>query len=101
MKVSVIIPVYNVEKSVKECLESVLNQTLEEIEIICIHDAGEDTSFQIVRKMTAGDHRVCLIENKENIGLAATRNVGLLKSEHYQNAVGVLYTTFYYIMYLK
>ena len=80
MKVSVIIPVYNVEKYVKECVESVMNQTLKDIEIICIHDAGTDDSWDIVKKLQKEDDRIVLLENEENVGLAATRNVGMDKA---------------------
>ena len=49
MKVSIIIPVYNVEKFLKECLESLIHQTLEDIEIICINDCSTDNSLEIGR----------------------------------------------------
>ena len=52
-KVSVIIPVYNVEKYVEECLRSVMNQTLKDIEIICIEDAGADSSKDIIKRLMA------------------------------------------------
>lgn len=77
MKVSVIIPVYNVEKYIEECLESVLNQTLQEIEIICINDASTDSSWEVVQKFAARDSRLILLENEKNCGLAYTRNKGL------------------------
>jgi len=48
MKVSVIIPVYNAEKYLEQCLESLLNQTLKEIEIICVDDGSEDRSVEII-----------------------------------------------------
>lgn len=51
VKVSVIIPVYNVEKYLKECLDSIVNQTLKEIEIICIDDGSTDNSLKILRIM--------------------------------------------------
>ncbi len=80
MKVSVIIPIYNVEPFVKDCLDSVRGQTLEDLEIICIHDAGQDRSFEIVKSIAAKDRRIRLLENDRNLGLAATRNRGLLQA---------------------
>lgn len=77
MKVSVIIPVYNVEPYVAECLESVQRQTLRDIEILCINDASTDGSFEIVRKLAAEDQRIQCYENSRNLGLASTRNCGL------------------------
>lgn len=77
MKVSVIIPVYQVEPYVEDCLKSVLGQTLQDLEIICIHDAGQDQSWDVVKAVTAGDSRVRLFENERNMGLAAVRNRGL------------------------
>lgn len=77
MKVSVIIPVYNVENYIRECVFSVTNQTLDEIEIICVNDAGTDNSWEIVREIATMDNRIVLLENAKNAGLAATRNKGL------------------------
>lgn len=81
VKVSVIIPVYNVEKYVKECLLSVMGQTLNEIEIICINDGSTDKSWEIVQELTAGDSRFILLENEKNSGLAYTRNRGLITAQ--------------------
>lgn len=76
IKVSVIIPVYNVEKYLHECLNSVVNQTLYEIEIICINDGSTDNSLEILKRYKKIDSRIILIE-QENKGLGATRNNGL------------------------
>ena len=75
-KVSIIIPVYNVEQYLKECLESVLNQSLAEIEIICINDGSTDSSPQILRDYASKDKRIKVI-NKANSGYGHTMNVGL------------------------
>ena len=77
MKVSVIIPVYNVEPYITDCLESVRRQTLKDIEILCVNDASTDGSFEIVKKLAADDQRIQCFENSRNLGLASTRNYGL------------------------
>ncbi len=77
VKVSVIIPIYNVERYIEECLESVTLQKLKEIEIICINDASTDSSEEIVRRYKECDKRIVLMRNDCNRGLAYTRNVGL------------------------
>ena len=81
MKVSVVIPVYNVEKYVEECLRSVMNQTLKDIEIICIEDAGSDSSKDIIKRLMGEDSRISLFVNKENMGLASVRNLGMEKAK--------------------
>ena len=75
--ISIIIPVFNTEKYVRECLESVLNQTISNYEIICIDDSSEDKSLQIVNEYMMSDSRIRLIENKTNKGLSAVRNCGI------------------------
>ena len=76
IKVSVIIPVYNVEKYLEECLQSVCNQTLKDIEIICINDGSKDKSGQILKDFAQKDKRIVLIEQK-NQGVSIARNNGL------------------------
>ena len=75
-KVSVIIPVYNVEKYLRECLDSIVTQTLRDIEIICINDGSTDNSLEILKKYAQKDNRIVLI-NKENEGVSASRNIGI------------------------
>lgn len=75
-KISVIIPVYNVEQYLRECLDSVVNQTLKDIEIICVNDGSTDNSLQILEEYAQKDNRIKII-NKENRGLASARNKGL------------------------
>lgn len=77
MKVSVVIPVYNVELYVEDCLRSVMDQTLQDIEIICVEDAGQDNSIDIIRRLMEEDSRISLFVNDKNMGLASTRNRGL------------------------
>ena len=76
-KVSVIIPVYNVEQYLAECLDSVVNQTLREIEIICVDDASTDSSLAILRSYAARDDRIKLIEAEHSGSPGTVRNVGL------------------------
>lgn len=75
-KVSVIIPVFNVEKYVEECLDSLLNQTLKDIEIICVDDGSKDKSLSILEKYAAKNNRVKVM-HQENQGAGAARNLGL------------------------
>lgn len=75
IKVSVIIPVYNVENYIEECVESVINQTLKEIEIIIVNDGTKDNSIKKIEKYLSNP-RVILI-NKENGGVSSARNTGL------------------------
>jgi glycosyltransferase involved in cell wall biosynthesis len=69
----VIIPVYNVEKYLRECLDSVVNQTMREIQIICVNDGSPDGSPAILDEYAAKDDRIFII-NKENGGLSSARN---------------------------
>ena len=75
-KVSVIIPVYNVEKYLRECLDSVVNQTIKDIEIICVNDGSTDGSLDILNEYCSNDDRFVII-NQENQGLSVARNNGL------------------------
>jgi len=76
-KISVIIPVFDMEKYLQECLDTVLNQTLKEIEIICINDGSSDNSEEIINVNRKKDSRIVLI-SQENKGVAYARNAGLL-----------------------
>lgn len=75
-KVSIIIPVYNTEEYLKDCLESVINQTLDNIEIICVNDGSSDNSLRILEEYALKDKRIKLISQK-NCGLSKSRNVGI------------------------
>lgn len=76
-KVSVIIPIYNVEKYLGECLDSVLAQTLREIEIICVNDQSPDGSEAILEEYAAKDSRIIVLKNQRNMGLSGARNEGM------------------------
>lgn len=75
-KFSVIIPVYNVENYLSYCLGTVRNQTLKDLEIICVNDGSTDRSLEILQEFQKIDERIRII-NQENRGLSAARNRGL------------------------
>lgn len=75
-KVSIIVPVYNVEKYLDRCMQSLLNQTLSDIEIIMVDDGSPDRCPQMCDEYAAKDRRVRVI-HKENGGLGLARNTGL------------------------
>ena len=79
-KVSIIIPVYNVEKYIRECLDSVINQTYRNLEIICVDDCGTDNSVKIAEEYAQKDKRIKIIHHDRNKGLAITRNTGVKNS---------------------
>ncbi len=76
-KVSVIIPVYKVEKYLKECLDSVLQQTLRDIEVICIDDASPDRSGEILDFYSRNDQRVKVFHLQTNKRQGFGRNLGI------------------------
>lgn len=80
LKVSVIVPVYNTAEYLPQCLESVMNQTLKEIEIICVNDGSTDDSPQILAGYALKDERIKII-HKENCGLVAARKTGVLAAQ--------------------
>lgn len=74
--VSIIVPIYNVEQYLPACLDSLVNQTLHDIEIICVNDGSPDDSAVIVRNYMKEDCRIQLVE-QENKGLSGARNSGI------------------------
>lgn len=76
---SVIVPVYNVEKYLNECLESISKQSFKDIEIICINDGSTDNSYNILKQWELKDNRIIIL-SQTNKGLSATRNVGIQKA---------------------
>jgi glycosyltransferase involved in cell wall biosynthesis len=76
MKISVIIPVYNVEKYIEQCIQSILSQTLQDFQIIVVNDASPDNSMAIVRYYAEHDNRFLIIENQRNMGQMWTRREG-------------------------
>lgn len=75
-KISILIPVYNTSKYLERCLNSIINQNLKEIEIICINDGSTDNSLEILNSFVQKDSRIKII-NKNNGGLTTARNVGI------------------------
>lgn len=75
-KVSIIVPVYNVEQYLKECLDSIINQTLQDIEILCVNDGATDNSGKILDEYAAKDSRIKVI-HKQNEGYGKAMNIGL------------------------
>lgn len=75
--VSVIVPVYNVEKYIKQCINSIQVQTFGNIEIICVNDCTQDNSMKIVKELAKNDSRIKIISHIKNKGLGAARNTGL------------------------
>lgn len=77
--ITVIIPIYNLSKYLRNCLESVINQTYKDLEIICINDGSTDDSISILKEYQAKDDRIIIID-KKNEGVSAARNEGIEKS---------------------
>ena len=78
--VSVIIPIFNAEDYLEDCLDSIVNQTFKNIEIICVNDGSTDDSLKILKKYQSEDNRI-IIYNQENQGSSSARNVGLKNSK--------------------
>lgn len=77
-KISIIVPVYNVEKYLKKCLDFLINQTYKNIEIICVNDGSTDNSLDILNEYANKDERIIVV-NKKNGGISDARNVGISK----------------------
>ena len=74
--ISIIVPVYNVEKYLPQCLDSLVNQTYGQIEIICVNDESPDNSAEILKEYANKDSRIKVLEQK-NMGLSGARNTGM------------------------
>ena len=80
VKVSIVVPVYNVEKYLAQCLNSLCKQTMKEIEIICVDDGSKDSSPNIIKKFQQKDNRVRCV-SKQNSGYGNTMNMGMDAAE--------------------
>ncbi len=74
---SIIIPVYNVEKEIRDCLDSIKNQTFQDFEVLCVDDRGSDSSIDIVKEYVNTDSRFKILTHEKNSGVSAARNTGL------------------------
>uniref|UniRef100_UPI003F4C9D9B glycosyltransferase family 2 protein n=1 Tax=Brachyspira catarrhinii TaxID=2528966 RepID=UPI003F4C9D9B len=81
IKVTIIILVYNTEQYLEKCLNSVIKQTLKEIEIICIDDKSTDNSINIIKEFQKKDNRIILIESEKNMGMGYNRDVGIKQAK--------------------
>ncbi len=79
-KISIVVTSYNDAKLLPKCLDALLSQTLQEIEIIGVNDASSDNTLEVLQRYAAQDQRVKYINNPKNIGLAASRNRGIAKA---------------------
>ena len=79
MKISIIVPVYNGEKYFAECIQSILDQSFTDIEVIVINDGSTDGSLPLIKGSAQNDSRVVVI-NQKNKGVSAARNAGLSKA---------------------
>ena len=79
-KISIIIPIYNGEKFIKRCLDSILNQTINNYEVLLINDGSIDNSLNILKQYVKKDKKFILI-NKKNEGISIARNIGINKSK--------------------
>ncbi len=94
--VSVVIPVYNTEEYLREALDSIVNQTLRDIEIICVNDGSTDDSAEILDEYAKKDSRISII-TQENKGLSCARNAGIMKARgkyiYFMDSDDILETT--------
>ena len=79
--ISVVIPAYNSEKYIQAAVDSALNQTFSDIELIIVDDCSTDNTYSILQEMANRDHRIRLFQNKHNLGVAETRNFGIEQSK--------------------
>lgn len=77
IKVSIIVPIYDVEQYLRDCLDSLINQTLRDIEIICINDCSPDNCLEIIKEYQQKDSRIKLIDHEINKGVSVARNNGI------------------------
>lgn len=82
MGVSIVMPCYNAERFIKQTIESVLNQTYQDFELIIVNDSSNDRSVDIIRSFSTRDNRIKLILNRENLGVAMSRNIGMQNAKY-------------------
>ena len=79
-KVSIIVPIYNAEKYLERCLDSLISQSFRDIEILAINDGSIDRSLEILKRYESIDNRIKIINNS-NVGVSETRNIGIMESK--------------------
>lgn len=79
-KVSIVVPVYNVQAYLAECLDSIVAQTIRDFEVICVEDCSTDRSLSILQVYAHRDERIRVIRHGKNLGLSAARNTGIDES---------------------
>ncbi|MDR2962873.1 MAG: glycosyltransferase [Bacteroidales bacterium] len=98
-KISIIIPIYNVEKYVKTTLDNVRFQTYKNLEIVCVLDCPTDTSAHIVEEIAKEDNRIKIVKHEQNLGLPAARNSGVEQATgeyiHFMDSDDLLSPDFY------
>jgi len=103
-KISVIVPVYNVEKYLEDCVRSICAQTLDDIEIICVNDGSTDSSLDILKKIAEEDERLVIV-NQKNAGAGAARNVGVATAKGkylgFVDSDDLVHPTMYEVLYEK
>lgn len=81
MDISIIVPIFNCEKYLRRCLDSLLNQQIKEYEILCINDCSNDNSMKILEEYSKYYDKIKIINNKVNEGVSKSRNIGILESK--------------------
>ncbi len=82
MKISIIVPVYNVESYIRRCIQSILSQSYTDIELILIDDCSTDASGQICDEFAEKDARVSVVHHPQNYGVSKARNTGMEKADN-------------------
>jgi len=77
-KISIFMPIYNMEKYIKRSIDSILHQTLKDIEIIAVNDFSNDSSLEILKQLAKNDSRIKIVNNDKNYGLLYSRAIGIL-----------------------
>lgn len=78
---SVIMPIYNAERYIENTINSVLNQTVKNFELICVDDCSKDNTVNIIKELQKKDSRIVLIQNEKNLKVSQTRNNGIKKAQ--------------------
>ncbi len=77
VKISVVVPVFNMERYLKKCIDSICRQTFEDIEIICVDDCSTDNSWNLLQELERSDPRIRIYRHSENLGLGGARNTAI------------------------